>query len=97
MPSSDVARHRAYMPAGTSRILNTRSLGTAHRRLAEVLQPEQTVLDVGCGTGAITRNIAEEVVPAGFVVGVDIRWILPPIWLSKLGGCTRIYPMRSLQ
>ena len=72
MPSSDVARHRAYMPAGTSRILNSRSLVTAHRRLAELLQPGYTVLDVGCGTGAITRDIAAEVVPAGFVVGVDI-------------------------
>lgn len=61
------------MPTGTDRILNVRSLVTAHRRLAEVLKPGNTVLDVGCGTGAITRNIASEVAPHGFAVGVDIN------------------------
>ena len=71
MPPSDWARHRAYMPAGTRRILNTRSLVTDHRRLAAMLQPGQTVLDVGCGTGAITANIASAIAPGGYVVGVD--------------------------
>jgi ubiquinone/menaquinone biosynthesis C-methylase UbiE len=61
------------MPAGTSRLLNARSLETAHRRLAAMLQPGHTVLDVGCGTGAITRNIAAAVAPRGFAVGVDIN------------------------
>jgi hypothetical protein len=46
-PPKGTARHRAHMPEGTSGILNARSLATAHRRLAELLQPGLTVLDIG--------------------------------------------------
>ena len=52
----DVARRRAHMPEGTTAILDARSLATAHRRLAALLSPGLAVLDVGCGTGAITRK-----------------------------------------
>ena len=69
----DIARQRAHMPPGTSTFLNRRSLATAHRHLAGLLRPGLVVLDVGCGTGAITRGIAEAVAPAGRVVGVDIN------------------------
>jgi ubiquinone/menaquinone biosynthesis C-methylase UbiE len=53
------------------RILNRRSLARDQRRLAEVVRPGFHVLDIGCGTGAITSGIAKAVGPEGSVVGVD--------------------------
>lgn len=52
------------------RILNRRTLEENHRVLAGMLRPGMSVLDVGCGTGAITAGIARAVAP-GRVVGVD--------------------------
>ena len=53
------------------RVLNRRTLNQDHRTLANLLQPGMRVLDVGCGTGAITAGIAEAVGRAGRVVGID--------------------------
>jgi ubiquinone/menaquinone biosynthesis C-methylase UbiE len=73
MENNDTARQRAEMPPGTNHVLNARTLDTAHRRLAELLRPGMSVLDVGCGTGAITRGIAEAVAPNGRAVGMDVN------------------------
>jgi SAM-dependent methyltransferase len=69
-PDLTAAPHRAEMPVGSERLLENRSLA-GHRRLAALLQPGMRVLDVGCGSGAITRGIAAAVAPGGEVVGLD--------------------------
>ena len=61
------------MPPGTESFLDTRSLAADHPNLAALLRPGMAVLDVGCGTGAITRGIAQAVSPDGAVVGIDIN------------------------
>ena len=52
-------------------VLDRRTLARDHRRLAGLLRPGMTVLDVGCGTGAITADVARAVGPSGAVVGLD--------------------------
>jgi ubiquinone/menaquinone biosynthesis C-methylase UbiE len=53
------------------RILNRRTLQRDHSYLARVLRPGMAILDAGCGTGAITADIANAVDPDGIAVGVD--------------------------
>lgn len=53
------------------RILNRRTLEHDHPHLVPLLRPGMRVLDIGCGTGAITADIARAVGPQGAVVGLD--------------------------
>jgi SAM-dependent methyltransferase len=53
------------------RILGRRTLQQDHRCLAELLRPGCSVLDIGCGVGAITAGIAKAVGPHGSVIGID--------------------------
>src|SRR5215472_10071551 len=53
------------------RILNRRTLRQDHRYLASILRTGMDILDVGCGTGAITADIAKAVGPDGAALGID--------------------------
>ena len=65
------AEKRAEMPKGTSVVLDSRTLQNSYASLIPVLKKGMRVLDVGCGTGAITSGIAEMVGKNGSVVGID--------------------------
>ncbi len=71
MSDSSLAADRARMPEGTSHLLDQRTLAASYRSLAALLKPGMAVLDVGCGTGAITRGMAELATPTGTVLGID--------------------------
>jgi SAM-dependent methyltransferase len=51
-------------------ILTRRTLANSHPTLLRLLRPALSVLDVGCGPGTLTREIARLVAPAA-VVGMD--------------------------
>src|SRR5690606_39145472 len=86
----DLAKRRAQMPEGTNRILSARSLASDHRRLYQLLEPGQAVLDAGCGNGAITAGILERVIPGGRVVGVDVNPRLIDEANRRYGGDPRL-------
>jgi len=53
-------------------IFNNRSLTSDYRTLVPILKEGMNVLDVGCGTGAISKGIAEAVGQSGSVIGIDV-------------------------
>ena len=62
---------RAEMPKGTSSVLDLRTLENSNANLPEVLKKGQSVLDVGCGSGSITKDIINYVGSEGKVTGID--------------------------
>lgn len=69
--ADQIAAERARMPTGHNPVLERRTVENGNRNLLKHLRPGLFVLDVGCGSGAITRSIAEKVGPTGYVLGVD--------------------------
>jgi ubiquinone/menaquinone biosynthesis C-methylase UbiE len=55
----------------TTKIFDNRSLAVDYATLTTLLKPGMRVLDVGCGTGAISKDVAEIVGPDGHVTGLD--------------------------
>ena len=53
------------MTAGLNRLWNRRVVDAAS------LNPGGTALDLACGTGSLTRDLARKVGPDGYVLGVD--------------------------
>lgn len=66
------ASDHAYIPPEAMGILTARTLANSHPVLLGLLRPGLSVLDVGCGPGTVTAEIARRVAP-GHVVGMDIN------------------------
>jgi ubiquinone/menaquinone biosynthesis C-methylase UbiE len=56
---------------GSTKIFDNRGLETDYRTLIPILKKGMKVLDVGCGTGAISKDIAIKIGEDGKVVGID--------------------------
>jgi len=69
--SDSSAYERAAMPTGTAVLLDERSVERSNANLLELLREGQQVLDVGCGSGAITAGICNYVGNQGLVIGID--------------------------
>ena len=55
----------------TNKIFDNRSLEVDYPTIIPILKKGLRVLDIGCGTGAISKGIAESVGPTGYVIGID--------------------------
>lgn len=54
-----------------TKIFDNRSVEKDYSTLLPLLSKGLKVLDIGCGTGAISKGIAEIVGPEGYVIGID--------------------------
>lgn len=68
----NTAEKRAEMPQGTNSVLDRRTLERDNANLVKILKPGHVVLDVGCGSGSMTKGIVEHVGNDGLVIGIDV-------------------------
>jgi len=62
----------AEVPPGAACIMTARTLANSHPTLLGLLAPGMSVLDVGCGPGVLSAEMARRVAP-GHVVGMDVN------------------------
>lgn len=65
------ASTRAEMPKGSQSVLDRRTVVNGNANLLQLVKRGDRVLDVGCGSGAITKDIVGLVGADGHVVGID--------------------------
>lgn len=65
------ATTRAEMPKGTNSVLDRRTVVNSNANLLRVVKRGDRVIDIGCGSGAITKDIAGLVGSQGSVLGID--------------------------
>jgi ubiquinone/menaquinone biosynthesis C-methylase UbiE len=54
-----------------TKIFDDRSLTNDYKNLTSILKPGMKILDVGCGTGSISKDIAAIIGEIGKVIGID--------------------------
>jgi len=64
-------KHIEREEKGATEMYDNRSLENDYRTLKPLLKKGMVILDVGCGTGAISKDIAKIVGEKGRVVGID--------------------------
>lgn len=67
---SQTLQSRATMPQGANKVLDRRNIENSYSSLLGLLKDGLSVLDVGCGSGAITADIAQRT--SGKIVGIDL-------------------------
>lgn len=81
---------RATMPSGTSQVLDRRTVARDNKNLLPLLRKGMSVLDIGCGSGAITKGIAELTGVEGKVVGMDLSQELIKLALERYADWTQL-------
>ena len=74
-----------------------RALAPVLRALLDIalVQPGETILDIGCGAGGTTQALAEAVGPAGRVVGLDVSETILAAARARLAGFAHVELVRA--